>query len=88
MPRIVPLAIGLQTCGRQPDSLQSWPGRGRVTWRCTRLIRGRLACDRRRPPVADVHEPFCGERQERVPDGAGFQPLEAGEVGYRRQGVT
>ena len=33
MPRMVPLAIGLQTCGRQPDSLQSWPGRGRVACR-------------------------------------------------------
>ena len=24
---MVLLDIGLQTCGRQPDSLQSWPGR-------------------------------------------------------------
>ena len=31
MPWMVLLAMGLQTCGRQPDSLQSWPGRGRVT---------------------------------------------------------
>jgi hypothetical protein len=30
MPRMVLLAMGLQTCGPQPDSLQSWPGRGRV----------------------------------------------------------
>jgi hypothetical protein len=27
------LGHGLQTCGRQPDSLQSWPGRGRVIGR-------------------------------------------------------
>ena len=32
MPWMVLLAMGLQTCGRQPDSLQSWPGRGRVIW--------------------------------------------------------
>ena len=30
---MVLLAMGLHTCGRQPDSLQSWPGRGRVSWR-------------------------------------------------------
>jgi hypothetical protein len=26
--------------------------------------------------VADVHKPFVGQRQERVPYGAGFDPLE------------
>jgi hypothetical protein len=36
----------------------------------TGLVSGRLACDRRRPPVADVHKPFFGERQECVPYGA------------------
>ena len=89
MPWMVLLAMGLQTCGRQPDSLQSWPGRGRVIWlACTRLVSGRFACDRRRPAVADVHKPFFGEREEHVPYGAGFQPLESGEVGHRRQRVT
>jgi hypothetical protein len=39
---------------------------------CTRLVSGRLGCDRRRPPVADMHQPFVSEREERVPDGAGF----------------
>jgi hypothetical protein len=28
----------------------------------TRLASGRFACDRRRPPVPDVHKPFFGER--------------------------
>ncbi len=28
----------------------------------TMLVSGRSACDRRRPPVADVHKPFFGER--------------------------
>jgi hypothetical protein len=50
----------------------------------TRVVSGRLACDRRRPPVADVHQPFVGERSERAPYGAGFQPLEPGELGHRR----
>ena len=31
--------------------------------------------------VADAHEPFFGERQERVPYGAGFQPLELVQFG-------
>jgi hypothetical protein len=88
MPRMVPLAMGLQTCGRQPDRLQSWTGRGRVTWRAYQARSDRFACDRRRPPVADAHEPFVGERQERVPDRSRFQPLEPGEVGHGRQGVT
>jgi hypothetical protein len=33
MPWMVLLAIGLHTCGQQPDSLQSWPGRRRAGWR-------------------------------------------------------
>ena len=33
MPRMVLLAMGLQTYGRQPDSVQSWPGRGRMICR-------------------------------------------------------
>lgn len=33
MPWMVLLAMGLQTCGRQPDSLPLWPGRGRAIWR-------------------------------------------------------
>jgi hypothetical protein len=53
-----------------------------------RLVSGRFACDRRRPPVADVHQPFVGEREERVPYGAGFEALEPGEVGHRQQRVT
>jgi len=54
----------------------------------SRLVGDRLTGDRRRPPVTDVHEPFVGKRQERMPDGSRFQPLELGEIGHRRQGVT
>src|SRR5690349_23363880 len=48
---------------------------------CTRLVNSWFACDRRRPPVADVHQPFVGERHERVPYGAGFQSLELVQFG-------
>src|SRR6266487_3818132 len=54
----------------------------------TRLVGGRLARDRRRSPVADVHEPFFGQHQERMPDSSPFQPLKPGELGPRREGVT
>jgi len=54
----------------------------------TRLVSGRLACDRRRPPVADIHEPFFGEHQEREPASSRFQALKLGEVGHRRQRVA
>ena len=83
MPWMVLLAMGLHTCGRQPDS-SAVVARTRASDRlaCIRLASGWFACDRRRPPVADVHEPFFGECEERVPYGARFQPLELGEVGH------
>jgi hypothetical protein len=55
---------------------------------CARLVSGRFACDRRRPPVADMHQPFVGERNIRMPYGAGFQPLELVQFGNRWEGVT
>jgi hypothetical protein len=55
---------------------------------CTKLVGGRSAGDRRRPAVADVHQPFVGERQERVPYGAGFQPLQLVQFGNRWESVT
>jgi hypothetical protein len=55
---------------------------------CTRLVNSWFACDRRRPPVADVHQPFVGERHERVPYGAGFQSLELVQFGNRWESVT
>jgi hypothetical protein len=60
------------------------PGRlsaGRVAWRG-------LADDRGGCPMADADEAVLGKRYERVPDSSRFQPLEPGEVGHRRQGVT
>jgi len=38
--------------------------------------------------VADVHKPFFGQRQERVPYGAGFDPLELVQFGNRWESVT
>lgn len=55
---------------------------------CGRLVSGRFASDRGRPPVTDVHQPFVGERQERVPHGAGFQSLELVQFGNRWESVT
>ena len=53
---------------------------------CSRLVSGWLGCDRRGPPVADVHQSFGSEREERVPDGSWFQPLQPGEIGHRQVG--
>jgi hypothetical protein len=38
--------------------------------------------------VADVDKSFVGEREERVPYGAGFQPLELVQFGNGRESVT
>ena len=38
--------------------------------------------------MADVHKPFFGQRQERVPYGAGFDPLELVQFGNRWESVT
>ena len=38
--------------------------------------------------MADVHKPLLDERQERVPYGAGFDPLELVQFGNRWESVT
>ncbi|HMD26818.1 MAG TPA: hypothetical protein VKH61_22175, partial [Streptosporangiaceae bacterium] len=55
---------------------------------CTGLVSGRFTGDRRRPPVADVHEPFFGERKIRVPHGPGFQALELVQFGNRWESIA
>jgi hypothetical protein len=53
----------------------------------TRLVGGQFAYDRRCPPVADVHEPFFGERQERVPYGAGCRHVLVEQLGHGDGGI-
>ena len=60
----------------------AWPRPGRPVPGGGVADLGRVPCDLRSPAMADDQQPFVREHEERVPDGAWFQPLEPGELGH------